>query len=306
MNYIEQINGFWNKSEESDLTGLDIAVYMSLLKYCNRLNWLNPFVCHWDIVCQTSKVSKNAYYKSLERLTELGFIKSEKGIKNTTSKPKVFILDLTNKKGIIKEQRGNKEGIEKEQRGNLYKHLTDKQINSILSFFNELKKTDIDRYIKKLVLDDNDFSDEYFISIKNINQYYKDFKGNKDYLLIAYRFWELWRRDNPENRTTKKAKINSWIDTVRLIIEVDNQKMDRLICVLKYFEKCEQKTPMFKEFWFNTIKSIGGLRETNKNGEYRLDTIMKEVNEQIEKDSAFNRLVTDSIDNFKNYNHERN
>ena len=33
MNYIEQINGFWSKSEESDLTGLDIAVYMSLLKH---------------------------------------------------------------------------------------------------------------------------------------------------------------------------------------------------------------------------------------------------------------------------------
>lgn len=156
MNYIEQINGFWNKSEESDLTGLDIAVYMSLLKYCNRLNWLNPFVCHWDIVCQTSKVSKNAYYKSLERLTDLGFIKSEKGIKNTTQKPKIFIIDLTNNKGIIREQKGNNEGIEEEQQGNLYKQLNNKQINSILSFFDKLPKDQIDIYISNLKIIDTD------------------------------------------------------------------------------------------------------------------------------------------------------
>lgn len=158
MNYIEQINGFWNKSEESDITGLDIAVYMSLLKYCNRLNWLNPFVCHWDIVCQTSKVSKNAYYKSLERLTDLGFIKAEKGIKNTTKKPKIFILDLTNNKGIIREQRGNKEGIEREQQGNLYKHLnnlTDKQINIILNFYDSLSESDLSLKIKEINTEGN-------------------------------------------------------------------------------------------------------------------------------------------------------
>ena len=156
MNYIEQINGFWNKSEESDLTGLDIAVYMSLLKYCNRLNWLNPFVCHWDIVCQTSKVSKNAYYKSLERLTDLGFIKSEKGIKNTNQKPKILILELKNNEGIIKEQKGNNEGTEEEQQGNLYKHLNNKQINNILSFFDKLPKEEIDNYISNLKIIETD------------------------------------------------------------------------------------------------------------------------------------------------------
>ena len=138
MNYIEQINGFWIKSETSDLSGLDIAVYMSLLKYCNRLNWLNPFVCHWDIVCQTSKVSKNAYYKSIDRLELCGLIKYQKGVKNTTQKPKILILELKNKEGIIKEQKGNKEGIEEEQKGNIYKHLNNKQINKILTYFNSI------------------------------------------------------------------------------------------------------------------------------------------------------------------------
>ena len=169
MNYIEQINGFWIKSETSDLSGLDIAVYMSLLKYCNRLNWLNPFVCHWDIVCQTSKVSKNAYYKSIERLELCGLIKYQKGVKNTTQKPKILILELKNKEGIIKEQKGNNEGIEEEQQGNLYKHLTKKQINSILSFFDKLPKDQIDIYISNLKIIDTDKID--FEKLKDfINQ----------------------------------------------------------------------------------------------------------------------------------------
>lgn len=306
MNYIEQINGFWNKSEESDLTGLDIAVYMSLLKYCNRLNWLNPFVCHWDIVCQTSKVSKNAYYKSLERLNDLGFIKSEKGVKNTNQKPKIFILDLTNNKGTIKEQKGNNEGIEKEQLGNLYKQLNNKQINTILSFFNELKKTQIEKYIKKLVLDDEDFGEEYLVSIKDIKYFLKNFTGNKTYMLMAYKFWELWKIEDPQNRTLKKAEIYKWYDSIRLIIELDNQKIERLIAIYIYFKKCQQKEIGYPDFWFKTIKSVGGLRDTNKNGEYRLDKIADEVNSKIEKDEMFGRLVEKSINDFKKYSNECN
>lgn len=187
MNYIEQINGFWNKSEEADLTGLDIAVYMALLKYCNRLNWLNPFVCHWDIVCQTSKVSKNAYYKSLERLNDFGFIKSEKGIKNTNQKPKIFILELKNNQGIIKEQQGNRRGTEEEQQGNLYKHLnnlTNKQVNAILEFYDNLSASEVN------------------FKISEFKEYSKNDKINFDV------FWDLYDKKEGD----KKSCLKKWND----------------------------------------------------------------------------------------------
>lgn len=147
MNYIEQINNFWAYTEQEDISAVDIAVYFAILKYCNSLSWLNPFICHWEIICQTSKVSKNAYYKSLERLENIGLIKYEKGEKNTLKKPKVFILQLKNKKGIIEEQKGNKEGIEREQngeqKGNLYKQVnleTNKPINNTIDYIFEEDK----------------------------------------------------------------------------------------------------------------------------------------------------------------------
>lgn len=88
-------------------------------------------MCHWDIVCQTSKVSKNTYYSSIQRLNDLGFIVYTQGVKNTPTKPKIFILQFENKEGIIKEQKGNKEGIDEEQQGNLYKLLNIETINLI-------------------------------------------------------------------------------------------------------------------------------------------------------------------------------
>lgn len=136
MNYIQQINGFWAKAESDDLTGNDIAVYMALLKYCNSLNWLTPFVCHWEIVCQYSKVSKNTYYKSLNRLDGLGYIKYTEGKKNVL-KPKIVILKFENRKGIVKEQH---EEQNEEQKGNLYKLVNDKTyklINNNIDLINE-------------------------------------------------------------------------------------------------------------------------------------------------------------------------
>lgn len=142
---------------------------------------------------------------------------------------------------------------------------------------------------------------DIFIEIKNFKSYHLEFKGNKSYLLVAYKFWELWKKDNPENQTIKKAMVYKWIDTIRLIVEVDKQKIERLIAIYKYFEKCQEENATYDNFWFKTIRSIGGLRVTNKQGAYRLDTIMEIVNTKMQKDEAFNRLVTDSIENFKKY-----
>lgn len=133
MNYIEQINGFWEKSEDDDLSGVDISVYFSLLNYANKLAWKDVFVCHWEIVCQTAKVSKNTYYKSMQKLHDLGYIDFQIGQKNVL-KPKVSILkfknNIENRKGT--EVRTEREQHE-EQKGNLNKHInleTNKPINN--------------------------------------------------------------------------------------------------------------------------------------------------------------------------------
>ena len=131
MNYIDLINSFWAVSEEKDFTPNDISTYFAVLKYCNSLQWHNPFVCHWEILIQYSKTSKNSFYKSLDNLSNAGLIRFERGQRNSAKKPKVFVLEMKNKKGTIKEQSGNNGGTTGEQSGNLYKLLNNETIKLI-------------------------------------------------------------------------------------------------------------------------------------------------------------------------------
>lgn len=204
MNYIEQINGFWAKAENCDLTGNDIAVYMALLKYCNSLNWLNPFVCHWYIVCQYAKVSKNTYYKSIEKLSNKGYITHLKGQRNKLAS-KIVILKFENNKGIIREQKGNKEGTEREQTGNLYKLLnkeTIKLLNNNYSVVNQNLKTWLENnQVRKLKDIDSRKADFKKSLHPFLDQYDKD-------LLNA--FYSYWTEHGEKDRKMRFEKQKSF------------------------------------------------------------------------------------------------
>jgi hypothetical protein len=131
MNYISQINGFWKIAPTRQFSSSEISTYFALLSYCNNLNWLNPFVCHFEYICQTASISKNTFYACMERLHNEKLIEYTKGVKNST-KPKVFILNLENK---TKNKTGIKlrteEEQNEEQKGNLYKLLNKETIKLI-------------------------------------------------------------------------------------------------------------------------------------------------------------------------------
>lgn len=145
------------------------------------------------------------------------------------------------------------------------------------------------------------YKDFSFSEIINFKVFYSEFEFNRQYLLIAFKFWEMWKEENPKSKTISSAKLVSWYETIRLIIESDKQKIERLIAVYKFFQKCQIKEVGYRDFWFKTVKSVGGLRDTNKNGEYRLDKIADEVNDKIDKDDSFGRLVDKAINDFKKY-----
>jgi len=150
----------------------------------------------------------------------------------------------------------------------------------------------------------NSIKDKYknisFVSVENLNEFYKNFEGNKKYFLLAYRFWEVWKKENPNHKTLNDANIGSWYDAIRLIVEVDNQKTDRLILVWKFFEECHKHAAGFDRFWLENTMSLPSLRKTNENGVYKLDSIVDRANTMIEKNEAFNRLVVDAIKIFNN------
>lgn len=138
-----------------------------------------------------------------------------------------------------------------------------------------------------------------FTEIKgNFAQFKDEYHGNKTYLLIAYSFWNVWIKANPTHRTFQTAKVDIWVDDVKRIIETDKQPIERLVVILKYFEKCAKGDKTYRDFWFRTIKSCGGLRN-NKNGIFNIDRIIDEVNEKIQTDDEFAKIAFKAVENFK-------
>jgi hypothetical protein len=208
MNYIEQINGFWDKSRTDDLTAIDVSTYMSILDYCNSLGWMNPFICHWDIVCQRSKSSKNAFYKSVDRLNELGYIKFEKG-NRSTKQPKLTVLELKNTEGTRKEYKGNTEGTPKEHEGNLYKQLNLETIK-LIEANASLVEENLEEWIKN--------------SKKNVSSRPKTVKEVEDYMTeIGYpnplfesqQFFDHYEANGWMRGRNGKNKIKDWKAVVR-------------------------------------------------------------------------------------------
>lgn len=209
-------------------------------------------MCHWDIVCQTSKVSKNTYYSSIQRLNDLGFIVYSQGIKNTTTKPKIFILEFENNEGIIKEQRGNKEGTEKEQQGNLYKQLnleTNKHINDKITI--AIPSNDVT--VKKVI------EDNYEIVSANIENWVNDYKEEIDAI------GSHWINQFIVEKKCKRLK--------RMEVQMDSKTMESIS--KKYKREFIEEVLLEMENWKDTVKKNTNVGLTlqnwlNRKGEHVL------------------------------------
>ena len=139
---------------------------------------------------------------------------------------------------------------------------------------------------------------ENFTEIEDISEFLSTFSKNKKYMLIAHSFWKLWRKHNENNTTYKNAKIEKWYKDIELLIERDGQKVERLIGILKFFEKCAKNEAGYDTFWFETIKAVGAFRKVDKDEVYYIDKIADIVNKKIQSSEDFLRLVNQSVKKF--------
>ena len=90
MNYISQINGFWEEVERLEGAGVvfksqHISVYFTLLKKCNDLGWKVKFNVNKNELLKLSKVSKNTLYDTIKFLSthKLIYYNSRKDIRKS-------------------------------------------------------------------------------------------------------------------------------------------------------------------------------------------------------------------------------
>jgi len=97
INYIHQINNFWRFYDlnKNNINVSDIVLYKILLRYCNKIGWINPFTVNPFLMAEINPLSINTYYKSLKRLNDIGLITYIKG-KHNVSNQSITILKIKN------------------------------------------------------------------------------------------------------------------------------------------------------------------------------------------------------------------
>lgn len=137
-----------------------------------------------------------------------------------------------------------------------------------------------------------------FSEIKNFPDYLNSFEGNKSYMFLCYKFWELWKIESPKDKTLIDADIKLWYNEMRKMIELDKTDIERVLAIYAYFSKSNESG--FDNFWFTTIQSIAGLRGKNKNKEFKIDKIAKLVNAKTAEDTEFYQYIQSIIKKFNN------
>ncbi|MDV3768155.1 hypothetical protein CMU26_01175 [Elizabethkingia anophelis] len=272
MNYIELINNFWSMNEVHSFHSNEISLYFYLLKVNNLCSWKESFNHNnYKVMASLNISSFKTLSNARNRLKQAGLIDFE--TKNGSPDTKYSLLTLV-KNTKVKDK--------------VSAEVTDEVVPRSGMSKDKLNKTKV---INKLL----------FVSITNLNESIQSFQGNKSYFFLAYRFWELWKKENPNHKHLEKAEAYDWVDTIRLIVETDKQTTKRLVGVLEYFRKCASKDARFRDFWYKTIKSIKALRNVDKNGVKYIDSIAEDLNDAMDKHEDFNRLVMSNIKKLQDY-----
>ena len=87
MNYIAQINAFWDSATTNPLSTGQVSVYFALLHVCNRSNWTEWFAAPNQVLSVLTGLSRSGILKARNELKQRGLIDfQEKATKATKYK----------------------------------------------------------------------------------------------------------------------------------------------------------------------------------------------------------------------------
>lgn len=96
MNYILQMNGFWNWRRLNELTSKQADLYFAILNCGNSLKWKNPFNIPNSTLQSMCQMSKSELHKQRNMLIQTGLIRYENGKKGTAGMYSIVPLYETN------------------------------------------------------------------------------------------------------------------------------------------------------------------------------------------------------------------
>ena len=123
MNYIAQINAFWDSATTNPLSTGQVSLYFALLHVCNRSNWTEWFAAPNQVLSVLTGLSRSGILKARNELKQRGLIDfQEKATKAT--KYKVTMANSKQVSTQIGVQDGTQIGVQDGTQisDTLYKH----------------------------------------------------------------------------------------------------------------------------------------------------------------------------------------
>ena len=123
MNYIAQINAFWDSATTNALSSGEVLLYFALLHVCNRSNWTEWFAAPNQVLSVLTGLSRSGILKARNELKQRGLIDfQEKATKAT--KYKVTMANSKQVSTQISVQIGTQIGVQDGTQisDTLYKH----------------------------------------------------------------------------------------------------------------------------------------------------------------------------------------
>ena len=108
MNYIAQINAFWDSATTNPLSTGQVSLYFALLHVCNRSNWIEWFAAPNQVLSVLTGLSRSGILKARNELKQRGLIDfRERGTKTT-----LYTITIVNSKQVsVQDSKQNSEQV---------------------------------------------------------------------------------------------------------------------------------------------------------------------------------------------------
>jgi len=139
MNYIAQINAFWDSATTNPLSTGQVSLYFALLHVCNRSNWTEWFAAPNQVLSVLTGLSRSGILKARNELKQRGLIDfQEKATKAT--RYKITIANSTQVSTQIGVQNSTQDGVQVGMQisDTLYKHKQKQNIKNTATAVQEM------------------------------------------------------------------------------------------------------------------------------------------------------------------------
>lgn len=222
MNYLLQINAFYDRLELNPLNSSEIALWHALMSINNKAAWSNTFTVASSVLCRRSGIkdtSKSSnFYKARNALTQQGFITWESRKGNQSAKYSITKLY-----------------------GNLSTYSVDNSVDSSVG-------NSVDSGVDNSVALNKHKQKQKKTSRRNRKKPVYD-QAN-DFMKLAVYLQKQIMLNNPD---FKQPNLQTWADDMRKLVELDHRDKHQVALVIKW---CQHDS-----FWSTNILSARKLRD---------------------------------------------